>query len=76
MDDAIESSSGSKLSNWLESSSDNSEWELETLSVLKMIRFGGRRAIERGGVDSKGARTWVYCERTIIWSEAVLWSFA
>lgn len=57
MDDVIESSSGSKLSNWLESSSDNSEWELETLSVLKMIRFGGRRAIERSGVDSKGART-------------------
>ena len=57
MDDAIGSSSGSKLSNWPESSSDNSEWELETLSVSKMIRFDGRRAIERGGVDSKGTRT-------------------
>ena len=57
MDDAIESSSGSKLSNRPESSSDNSKWELETLSVSKMIRFDGRRAIERDGVDSKGART-------------------
>jgi hypothetical protein len=57
VDDAIESSSGSKLSNWPESSSDNSKWGLETLSVPKMIRFDGRRAIESGGVDSKGART-------------------